>query len=138
MIELDIPNQTLTVNGVPISLDVLRTLTDPDSRRLYRFQRLGRPSGSCVVVHEALPTMTPEVAEEIDHEVQRAERHGKHFASLHEAYAVILEEVDEVWQIALQKRRERDPAELRKELIQVAAMAVKALQSMDNFIGGSV
>lgn len=71
-------------------------------------------------------------------EVERAKRHGEFFASLHEAYAVILEEVDEVWDITRQKRRERDELELRKEFIQIAAMAVKALNSMDNFIGGEV
>lgn len=74
----------------------------------------------------------------IDAEVERARRHGDKFASLHEAYAVILEEVDEVWDITRQKRRERGELELRKEFIQIAAMAVKALASMENFIGGKV
>jgi hypothetical protein len=58
-------------------------------------------------------------------EVERAKRHGEKFSSLHEAYAVLLEEVDEVWDICRQKRRERNELELRKELIQIAAMAVK-------------
>jgi len=71
-------------------------------------------------------------------EVERAKRHGEKFASLHEAYAVILEEVDEVWDITRQKRRERSALELRKEFIQIGAMAVKALQSLDNFVGGNV
>jgi hypothetical protein len=75
---------------------------------------------------------------QIEAEVARAKRHGEKFASLHEAYAVILEEVDEIWDIARQKRRERDELELRKEFIQIAAMAVKALASMDNFTGGNV
>jgi glutamyl-tRNA reductase len=71
-------------------------------------------------------------------EVERANMHGARFASLHEAYAVILEELDEVWDIARQKRRDRDSEALRKELIQIAAMAVKAVDSMDHFIGGCV
>ena len=71
-------------------------------------------------------------------EVERAKRHGERFASLHEAYAVLLEELDEVWDITRQKRRDRDALELRKELIQIAAMAVKALHSMGNFTGGKV
>lgn len=74
----------------------------------------------------------------IDAEVERAKRHGEKFASLHEAYAVILEELDEVWDITRQKRRERVVLDLRMELIQIAAMAVKALDSMDNFTGGNV
>lgn len=74
----------------------------------------------------------------IEAELLRAERHGRQFASLHEAYAVILEELDEVWIICKQKRKDRNAEELRKELIQVAAMAVKALKSMENFTGGAV
>ena len=74
----------------------------------------------------------------IEAEVERARRHGDKFASLHEAYAVILEEVDEVWDITRLKRYERVELELRKEFIQIAAMCVKALSSMDNFTGGRV
>jgi len=64
--------------------------------------------------------------------------HGEKFASLHEAWAVIFEELNEVWEITLMKRRDRDPEALRKELIQVAAMAVKAIESMESFVGGTV
>ncbi len=74
----------------------------------------------------------------ISNEVERSKMHGDSFASLHEAYAVILEELDEVWEIARMKKRDRDPHEIRKELVQLAAMAVKALESVDNFVGGKV
>jgi len=86
----------------------------------------------------AYGSSTTDIYATIDAEVERARRHGDTFASLHEAYAVILEEVDEVWDITRQKRRERSELELRKEFIQIAAMAVKALASMSNFIGGKV
>lgn len=79
-----------------------------------------------------------EIAEEIDDELKRAERHGGGFHSLHEAYGVIAEELDEVWDITKLKRKNRDEQHLRQELIQVAAMAIKALQSMKNFVGGEV
>jgi hypothetical protein len=75
---------------------------------------------------------------EIEKEVERASKHGVQFASLHEAYAVILEELDEVWDITRLKRKDRNAAELREEFIQIAAMAVKAIGSMDNFVGGKV
>ncbi|HEX7727473.1 MAG TPA: hypothetical protein VF392_00445 [Terracidiphilus sp.] len=78
------------------------------------------------------------VLTEMREEVERAKVHGAKFASLHEAYAVILEELDEVWEIARQKRRDRDPVALYKELIQLGAMAVKAIDSMENFVGGTV
>ncbi len=71
-------------------------------------------------------------------ELVRSNRHGNTFESLHEAYAVILEELDEVWDITRQKRRDRSVIELHKELVQLAAMTIKAIQSMDNFVGGAV
>ena len=85
-----------------------------------------------------LPNITAEIAEDIDDEISRASRHGKEFASLHEAYAVILEELDEVWDITKQKKKKRNALELRQELIQVAAMAIKAIKAMPNFVGGEV
>lgn len=75
---------------------------------------------------------------EIQWELKRAAVHGEKFASLHEAYAVMAEELDEIWDITRMKRRDRDPSHIRKELIQLAAMTLKAAQSMENFIGGSV
>lgn len=74
----------------------------------------------------------------VDAEIGRAKRHGIKFASLHEAYAVILEELDEIWDITRLKRKDRSEEELRKEFIQLAAMAFKALNSFDNFVGGNV
>lgn len=85
-----------------------------------------------------LPTIGHDLAEEIDNEVDRARMHGEQFSSLHEAYAVILEELDEIWDITRQKKRDRKAREIRKELIQIAAMAIKAIKSIDNFVGGNV
>lgn len=82
----------------------------------------------------SLPNILTDVAEE----VERSEKHGSKFASLHEAYAVMAEEMDEVWDITKMKKRDRGMNKLRDELIQVAAMAVKAVQSLDNFVGGDV
>ena len=79
-----------------------------------------------------------ELAQEIDDEVGRAARHGEKFASLHEAYAVILEELDEIWDETRLKRKNRSAENLRKEFIQLAAMAVKSINSFENFVGGSV
>jgi hypothetical protein len=84
------------------------------------------------------PVGQEEIAAAIFAEVERAKRHKEIFSSLHEAYAVILEELDEVWDITRQKRRDREALELRKEFIQIAAMAVKGLASMENFTGGYV
>lgn len=75
---------------------------------------------------------------EIAAEVERSKVHGVQFRSLHEAYAVMLEELQEVWEITMQKRKDRNPVALQKELIQVAAMAVKAIASMPNLVGGNI
>ena len=56
-------------------------------------------------------------------ELLRAMAAHKPFASEHEGYAVILEELDELWDEV--KRRDRDDAALRDEAVQVAAMAVR-------------
>jgi hypothetical protein len=75
---------------------------------------------------------------EIGAEAARAEKHGKFFANAHEAYGVILEEVEEFWDIVKLKKRERSRAKMREELIQIAAMAVKGIESIDSFYGGEV
>lgn len=48
-------------------------------------------------------------------------------ASAHEGYAVILEELDELWDIVKQKQTERDYAALRKETVQLGAMVLAFL-----------
>ncbi len=49
------------------------------------------------------------------------------FANQHEAYAVILEEVDELWDEIKKNQRNYDLAAQRKEAIQAAAMLVRLL-----------
>lgn len=85
-----------------------------------------------------LPTIGNQLAEQIDDELSRAKAHGLEFASLHEAYAVMLEELDEIWDITRLKRRDRHAETLKHELVQLAAMAIKAIHSMHNFTGGQV
>lgn len=57
------------------------------------------------------------------------------FNSAHEGYAVLLEEVDELWQEVKRKQSERDSDALMCECIQVAAMAARfaADIAFDNF-----
>lgn len=56
------------------------------------------------------------------------------FDSPHEGYAVLLEEVDELWDEV--KKREFDPVKARKEAKQVAAMGIKFMQMIDEKYGG--
>ena len=65
------------------------------------------------------------ILEAVHDELIRAERlHGK-FNSIHEGYAVLLEEVDELWDQVKLKTSKRDPDNMRTECIQIAAMAAR-------------
>ena len=63
-------------------------------------------------------------------ELTRAAKHPP-FNSAHEGYAVILEEMDELKAHVWMKQKNRDVVEMRKEVVQVAAMAVKFIQMLD-------
>lgn len=47
------------------------------------------------------------------------------FNSAHEGFAVLKEEVDELWAHVMKKQGERNIEAMRKEAVQVAAMAVR-------------
>lgn len=53
-------------------------------------------------------------------------QHGPGYASHHEAYAVLLKEVQEYWQHVCQKPEARDVAAMYGELVQVAQVAMAA------------
>jgi hypothetical protein len=67
---------------------------------------------------------------EIIDEVNRAQEKFKPFNSAHEGYAVLLEEMDELWDIVKQKQSTRDLEAMRKEAIQVAAMALRFIDNV--------
>lgn len=64
-------------------------------------------------------------------ELQRARR-GPYPAlhSLHEGYAVLLEELDELWDQVRLKDRRRNPAAVLRELVQLAAMAQRTAEDL--------
>lgn len=49
------------------------------------------------------------------------------FHSLHEAYAVIFEEMDELWDHVKEKHSEQPGVNARSECIQIAAMAIRTI-----------
>jgi hypothetical protein len=70
--------------------------------------------------------------DEIEQEVLRASAKHAPMNSHHEAYAVILEEVEEYWR-EVQKggsTQPRCPKALKEELIHTAAMCVRALHDL--------
>lgn len=72
----------------------------------------------------------PTILEEVAAELERAKKF-KPFNSAHEGYAVLLEEVDELWDIVKMNQTKRDLDKMRKEAVQVAAMAVKFVEMID-------
>jgi len=73
--------------------------------------------------------INPQVIVNIDAELEIAKKHQEHFASPHEAYAVILEELDEFWETVKTRKEHRNLEVARLDLVSIAAMAIKALQS---------
>lgn len=65
-------------------------------------------------------------------ELMRANRlHGATFTSAHEGYAVLLEELDELWAEVKKKHPSKD--RMREEAIQLGAMAIKFIMSMTSW-----
>lgn len=58
-------------------------------------------------------------------EVRQAKDNWPPFNSAHEAFAVLKEEVDELWDHVKINQKKRDLVAMKKEAIQVAAMALR-------------
>jgi NTP pyrophosphatase (non-canonical NTP hydrolase) len=63
-------------------------------------------------------------------EVRSAEAQWPAFNSAHEGFAVLKEEVDELWDHVKVNQKRRDLAGMRKEAMQVAAMAVRFVRDI--------
>ena len=77
-----------------------------------------------------VPNIGNSLAEELDAELGKARKGYAPLNSAHEGYAVLLEEVDELWDEVKKNRGERDPERMRREAIQVAAMAIRFIQDV--------
>lgn len=67
------------------------------------------------------------VLHEVLDELGRATAHNPPMNSLHEGYAVALEEMDEWWEEIKRKPANRNYSRLRHEAIQAAAMVVRTI-----------
>lgn len=70
------------------------------------------------------------IAEEVIDELVQACEKFKRFNSAHEGYAVILEELDELWDEV--KKHDKNVLAMREEAIQVAAMAIRFIMDSCN------
>lgn len=67
----------------------------------------------------------------VTEELKRAREKFGNMRNAHEAYAVILEELDEFWDEVRAQSDVRAPAMMAKELVQIAAMAQRACEDLD-------
>lgn len=98
-------------------------------------------------------TSTTRVLDEVEHELERARATHAPMNSHHEGYAVILEELDELWEVCKANTHSFEPtrpafavgdidpanktelrrlkrAAMRKEALQVAAMAIRFIEDV--------
>ena len=87
-----------------------------------RMERMGKSITELMMQ----PIPHPVFAEVIEEVCRAQDLHGPQH-SAHESYAVIKEELDEFWAEVMKKKEVRDPNVMRKELIQIAAMACRAV-----------
>ncbi len=81
-------------------------------------------------------TKYTDIFDAVDKEVATAQKNWPPMNSAHEAYGVLLEEVDELKAHVWMKQKNRDLHAMQKEAIQVAAMAIRfALEVCDEETG---
>lgn len=64
-------------------------------------------------------------------ELEKADAQHSPYNSYHEAYAVILEELDEFWEIVRKKTQERNDREAYIELVQIAVTAWRTARDLN-------
>ena len=84
------------------------------------------------MVAEIAGYVRAEITTEIYQELERAyAKHGRDRWGRHEAYAIILEELEEAWDAI---KADAPPERVRAELIQVAAMVYRYLETGDRYL----
>ncbi len=73
---------------------------------------------------------------EVRLEIEKARTAWPPFNSAHEGFGVLSEEVDELWDEVKIKQKNRDLGKMRKEAIQVAAMAIRFADEVCDEING--
>lgn len=86
--------------------------------------------GMCICAPQPVKPTMGEILETIRDEVLWAESKFAPMNSAHEAYAVLYEEVDELWDHVKTNQKRRDIAAMRQEAVQVAAMAIRFIRDV--------
>lgn len=85
--------------------------------------------------HDSRAAQHDKIMFEIGAELVKADRYGATFATLHDAYYAIDAKQEDLYGVVCEERSQRSSTALRRKLIQVAAMAIKGVLSIDNFVG---
>lgn len=67
---------------------------------------------------------------EVINELERATKNFPSMVSAHEGYAILKEEVDELWDEVKEQHGVRDQARMRDEAKQIAAMAIRFMRDL--------
>ena len=87
---------------------------------------MSAPVSAETMVHEVCERLIPRDALSCaSFELDQAMKNWPAFNSAHEGYAVLAEELDELWQHVKTNQKRRDLRAMRKEAIQVAATALR-------------
>ncbi len=108
-----------------------RSLADELRAEMHR---LSLTRGTLVAIKDGVEYIAAEespFAAAVREEVARARSLHAPYNSSHEAYAVILEELDEFWAEVKKKTRDRDPANMLRELVQIATTAQRAAEDLE-------
>lgn len=109
---------------------------EAETERLHsEWRRLGLDT-SCPCARCWRTANLDSIFDEINDEVVSATAKFPPFNSAHEGFAILKEEVDELWDEVKKKQTTRDVQKLRREAIQVAAMAVRFVEDVVNGQGG--
>ena len=71
-----------------------------------------------------------EILKEIINEVKSARNKYPAFHSNHEGYAVLLEEIEELWNYIKESKSTKADDKMRKECIQIAAMSIRFIEDL--------
>ena len=71
-----------------------------------------------------------QIFKEIKTEIKSARTKYHSFHSLHEGYAVLLEEIDELWDCIKANKSIRADEKMKKECVQIAAMAIRFIEDL--------
>lgn len=100
-----------------------RKINDPQNA--LKIQKMIKDFNDGMMIRAETPST---VFDDIEVEYVKAIGSFPAFNSAHEGYAVMLEEVDELWEEVKKNQKKRDVEKMRKEAIQIAAMAVRFIK----------